>query len=284
MAASRSRVRAAQALLRERIAPVVGRRDRRRWPTPAAAASPSRWSARATCRPSTTPPSTASPSPTPTACARPARACRWSPGRAAAGHPFAGVLPAGAGAARPDRRHDARRAPTPWRCRKRSRCRWRPRRDPGRPQARRQPAPRRRGRACRPVGARAPAPRCARRRSASPPSWAWPRSPVFAPLAVALLSTGDELVEPGATSPAGAVFDANRPILAGLLRSLPVEVTDLGIAARRRRSRSARILARGRRRPRRDPHLGRRLARRRGPCRPHASQRDWAGSISGRSR
>lgn len=53
---------------------------------------------------------------------------------------------------------------------------------------------------------------------------------VFAPLRVAVLSTGDEIVEPKGEAPApGAVFDANRHILAGLLRSLPAVVTDLGI-------------------------------------------------------
>lgn len=55
--------------------------------------------------------------------------------------------------------------------------------------------------------------------------------PVFARLRVALLSTGDELLEPGRPHLPGAVFDANRPILHALLRSLPVAVTDLGIAS-----------------------------------------------------
>jgi molybdopterin molybdotransferase len=53
--------------------------------------------------------------------------------------------------------------------------------------------------------------------------------PVFEPLRVGILSTGDELVEPGGDLAAGAVFDANRYILRALLQSLPVEVTDLGI-------------------------------------------------------
>jgi molybdopterin molybdotransferase len=52
---------------------------------------------------------------------------------------------------------------------------------------------------------------------------------VFEPLRVAILSTGDELVEPGCRLERGAVFDANRPILRALLDSLPVEVTDFGI-------------------------------------------------------
>ena len=54
--------------------------------------------------------------------------------------------------------------------------------------------------------------------------------PVFARLRVALLSTGDEIVEPGSPHHVGCVYDANRPILTALLRSLPVAVTDLGIA------------------------------------------------------
>jgi molybdopterin molybdotransferase len=54
--------------------------------------------------------------------------------------------------------------------------------------------------------------------------------PVYARLKVALLSTGDELLEPGAPHRPGGVYDANRPILGALLRSLPVAVTDLGIA------------------------------------------------------
>jgi molybdopterin molybdotransferase len=46
---------------------------------------------------------------------------------------------------------------------------------------------------------------------------------------VAILSSGDELHEPGAALPAGGVYDANRYILKALLAPLPVEVTDLGI-------------------------------------------------------
>jgi molybdopterin molybdotransferase len=48
-------------------------------------------------------------------------------------------------------------------------------------------------------------------------------------LRVALFSTGDEIVEPGATLPAAALFDANRYLLGALLAPLGVEVTDLGI-------------------------------------------------------
>jgi len=46
---------------------------------------------------------------------------------------------------------------------------------------------------------------------------------------VALFSTGDEIVEPGAARPAPALYDANRYLLAGLLERLGAQVTDLGI-------------------------------------------------------
>ena len=48
---------------------------------------------------------------------------------------------------------------------------------------------------------------------------------------VALFSTGDEVVEPGARLAAAKLYDANRPLLAGLLRRLGAAVTDLGILA-----------------------------------------------------
>ncbi|HEX3864150.1 MAG TPA: gephyrin-like molybdotransferase Glp [Stellaceae bacterium] len=53
--------------------------------------------------------------------------------------------------------------------------------------------------------------------------------PVFRPLRVALLSTGDEVCEVGAPLAAGAIYDANRHMLAALLRSLGCIVTDFGI-------------------------------------------------------
>ena len=46
---------------------------------------------------------------------------------------------------------------------------------------------------------------------------------------VALFSTGDEIVEPGAARPPSALFDANRFLLAGLLARMGAAVTDLGI-------------------------------------------------------
>jgi molybdopterin molybdotransferase len=53
--------------------------------------------------------------------------------------------------------------------------------------------------------------------------------PVFRPLKVALLSTGDELREAGTALPPGAIHDANRPLLAALLARAGCAVDDLGI-------------------------------------------------------
>jgi molybdopterin molybdotransferase len=55
--------------------------------------------------------------------------------------------------------------------------------------------------------------------------------PVRRRLRVALFSTGDEIVEPGAPRRPSAIFDANRFLLAGLLHTFGAEVTDLGILA-----------------------------------------------------
>jgi molybdopterin molybdotransferase len=52
-------------------------------------------------------------------------------------------------------------------------------------------------------------------------------------LRVALLSTGDEVREPGTALPPGAIYDANRTMLASLLRRLGCAVSDLGIIADR---------------------------------------------------
>lgn len=52
---------------------------------------------------------------------------------------------------------------------------------------------------------------------------------VFAPLAVAVFSTGDEICEPGEAAPEGSVYDANRYTLLALLDGLGCAVSDLGI-------------------------------------------------------
>ena len=57
---------------------------------------------------------------------------------------------------------------------------------------------------------------------------------VYRKLRVALLSTGDEVREPGTPLPEGAIYDANRYTLRALLEGLGVEATDLGIVADRR--------------------------------------------------
>lgn len=55
---------------------------------------------------------------------------------------------------------------------------------------------------------------------------------VCAPLRVAIISTGNELLDPSDTRPfaAGNVYDSNRAMLKALAASLPVEITDCGIA------------------------------------------------------
>ncbi|MFW8635746.1 gephyrin-like molybdotransferase Glp [Cribrihabitans pelagius] len=53
---------------------------------------------------------------------------------------------------------------------------------------------------------------------------------VHLPLRVGVLSTGDELVEAGATAAPGQIYDANRPMLLGLIRQLGFTAIDLGRA------------------------------------------------------
>ncbi len=53
--------------------------------------------------------------------------------------------------------------------------------------------------------------------------------PVRRRVRVAIFSTGDEIVEPGAPLPAAGLYDANRHLLGGMLAQLGAEVSDLGI-------------------------------------------------------
>lgn len=53
--------------------------------------------------------------------------------------------------------------------------------------------------------------------------------PVVRRLRVAVLSTGDEVTEPGRVLPAGKTFDANRPMVLQLVRETGAEAIDLGI-------------------------------------------------------
>ena len=58
---------------------------------------------------------------------------------------------------------------------------------------------------------------------------------VHAPLRVALVSTGAELVEPGDTARDGQIFDANRPMLTQMIRAFGHQPVDLGIVPDDRR-------------------------------------------------
>ncbi len=55
------------------------------------------------------------------------------------------------------------------------------------------------------------------------------RVQVYAPLRVALFSTGDEVAPPGSPLPEGALYDSNRFTIGTALKGLGCQVTDLGI-------------------------------------------------------
>lgn len=54
---------------------------------------------------------------------------------------------------------------------------------------------------------------------------------VYKPLRVAVVSTGDELVEPGQAAGIGQIFDANRPMLLSMIRQFGFEPVDMGRVA-----------------------------------------------------
>lgn len=54
---------------------------------------------------------------------------------------------------------------------------------------------------------------------------------VYRKLRIAILSTGDEIVEPGEACPAGHIYNSNRYTLAGLIDALGMERVDFGIVA-----------------------------------------------------
>ena len=60
---------------------------------------------------------------------------------------------------------------------------------------------------------------------------------------VALFSTGDEIVEPGAALPRAALYDSNRYLLSGLMARFGAAVTDLGILSDQPKALAAAIAA-----------------------------------------
>lgn len=54
--------------------------------------------------------------------------------------------------------------------------------------------------------------------------------PVYRPMRIGILATGDEIKEPGQPLAPGCIYDANRYTLMGMLEGMGCEVADLGIA------------------------------------------------------
>jgi len=68
---------------------------------------------------------------------------------------------------------------------------------------------------------------------------------VYAPLKIAVFSTGDELVQPGDPLPEGQVYDSNRPMLKALIAATGADIVDLGVLADDRASVKAALAAAG---------------------------------------
>ena len=91
------------------------------------------------------------------------------------------------------------------------------------------------------------------------------RLEVRRPVRVAVFSTGDEIVSPGAPRNSAQLFDSNRFMLIAMLSRLGCEVSDLGILVDDRAS-LAKALRAGRRHARSHSHDRRRFDRRRRSC------------------
>ena len=64
---------------------------------------------------------------------------------------------------------------------------------------------------------------------------------VYAPLKVAVFSTGDELREGPAPLSPGQIYDSNRPVLLAMLKSIGIAATDLGILPDKKQVIAARL-------------------------------------------
>ncbi len=103
---------------------------------------------------------------------------------------------------------------------------------------------------------------------------------VYRPLRVGILSTGDELRDPGSAIAEGQIFDANRPMLAALVRQWGHDAVDLGRAPDDRQH-PARDTGSGRCDLRCDPDLWRGLGRGRRPYVRLAGWHGVAGALAG---